>query len=120
MKLFDVTTVDNVLEIMKNKFKKDIMSEKVSLIDSLNRYISDDIKSNINVPHFRKSLVDGYSVLFNDVFLASESNPVCLNKIDESYMGKICNTLLEEETCVYTPTGAMVPKFTGSCNDRIL
>ncbi|CEI73252.1 molybdopterin molybdotransferase MoeA [Romboutsia hominis] len=110
MKLFDVTTVDNVLEIMKNKFKKDIMSEKVSLIDSLNRYISDDIKSNINVPHFRKSLVDGYSVLFNDVFLASESNPVCLNKIDESYMGKICNTLLEEETCVYTPTGAMVPK----------
>ena len=88
MKLFDVTTVDKVLEIMKNKFKKDIISEKVSLIDGLNRYISDDIKSNINVPHFRKSLVDGYSVLFNDVFLASESNPVCLKKNRRKLYGK--------------------------------
>lgn len=109
MKLFDVVSTKEALDIMKENFSFKLSEEKVSLLDSINRYVSKDIESQINVPHFRKSLVDGYAVLAKDVFLASESNPVPLNLIGESYMGKICNKILNSEETVYVPTGGMVP-----------
>lgn len=109
MKLFDVVSTKEALDIMKENFSFKLSEEKVSLLDSINRYISKDIESQINVPHFRKSLVDGYAVLAKDVFLASESNPVPLNLVGESYMGKICNKILNSEETVYVPTGGMVP-----------
>lgn len=109
MKLFDVVSTEDALKIMKDNFQIDLQSENVSLIESIGRYISKDIKSQINVPHFRKSLVDGYAVLAKDVFLASESNPVPMTLIGESYMGEVCDKTLAEEEVVYVPTGGMVP-----------
>lgn len=107
MKLFDVVSTKEALDIMKENFSFKLSEEKVSLLDSINRYVSKDIESQINVPHFRKSLVDGYAVLAKDVFLASESNPVPLNLVGESYMGKICNKILNSEETVYVPTGGI-------------
>ncbi len=109
MKLFDVVSTKEALNVMKENFSFKLSEEKVSFFNSINRYISQDIESEINVPHFRKSLVDGYAVLAKDVFLASESNPVPLNLIGESYMGEICNKILDSEEAVYVPTGGMVP-----------
>lgn len=109
MKLFDVVSTKDALKDMKEKFSINLQKENVSLTESLNRYISEDIKSQINVPHFRKSLVDGYAVLAKDVFLASESNPVPMTLIGESQMGKICQQTLDMEEVVYVPTGGMVP-----------
>ncbi len=109
MKLFNVVTIDNAIDIMSKNFKASLETETVNVLESLNRYLAQDIKSNINIPHFRKSLVDGYAVISKDIFLASESNPVPLKLIGESKMGNVCNIELEEETCVYVPTGGMVP-----------
>ena len=109
MKLFDVVSTKEALNVMKENFSFKLSEEKVSFFNSVNRYVSQDIESEINVPHFRKSLVDGYAVLAKDVFLASESNPVPLNLIGESYMGEICNKILDSEEAVYVPTGGMVP-----------
>lgn len=110
MKLFDVVSTKDALNIMKENFQVNLQEEEVSLVDSINRYTSMDINSKINVPHFRKSLVDGYAVLAKDVFLASESNPVPLTIIGESYMGEICDKVLNTEEVVYVPTGGMVPE----------
>ena len=110
MKLFDVVSVEQAINIMKETFTKSLKTEKVSLVDSLNKYLACEIKSKVNVPHFRKSLVDGYAVLFKDVFSASESNPIQAKLIGESHMGKLCDITLDEETCVYVPTGAMIPQ----------
>ncbi|MEG0857779.1 MAG: molybdopterin molybdotransferase MoeA [Terrisporobacter sp.] len=108
MKLFDVVTREKALDIMKENFNINLSCEEISLINSINRYTCKDIRSNINVPHFRKSLVDGYAILCKDVFLASESNPVPLNIIGEIHMGEISDKELEEEECVYVPTGGMI------------
>lgn len=110
MKLFDVVSTDDALNIMKENFQVNLQEEEVSLVESINRYTSKDINSHINVPHFRKSLVDGYAVLAKDVFLASESNPVPLNVVGESYMGEICDKSLDLEEAIYVPTGGMVPQ----------
>jgi molybdopterin molybdotransferase len=110
MKLFDVVSVEEALNTMKETFTKNLKTEKVGLVDSLNKYLACEIKSKVNVPHFRKSLVDGYAVLFKDVFSASETNSIQTKLIGESHMGKLCDITLEEETCVYVPTGAMIPQ----------
>lgn len=110
MKLFDVVTTVNALEIMKNNFNIDLDIESVDLIESLDRYLGNDIKSKINVPHFSRSLVDGYAVLVRDVFLANDSNPVPMNLVGESYMGQVYNKELNTEETVYVPTGGMVPR----------
>lgn len=109
MKLFDVVNVESALDIMKENFRQNLEIETVSIVDSLNRHLAIDIKSKINVPHFRKSLVDGYAVIARDTFLASESSPVPMKILGESSMGNVCEYELEEETCVYVPTGGMVP-----------
>lgn len=109
MKLFDVVSTKDALNIMKENFSINLNEERVDLLSSVNRYISKDIKSEINVPHFRKSLVDGYAVIVKDVFLAGESNPVPLNVIGESNMGEVCHNILDLEETVYVPTGGMVP-----------
>lgn len=109
MKLFNVVNVDDAINLIKKNFTYDLEITSVDLIDSLNRYLAKDIKSNIDVPHFRKSLVDGYAILFEDVMSASETNPIHMNLIGESYMGELCDKDLETEECVYVPTGAMVP-----------
>ncbi len=110
MKLFDVVSVEEALNTMKETFTKNLKIEKVSLVDSLNKYLAYEIKSKVNVPHFRKSLVDGYAVLFKDVFSASETNSIQTKLIGESHMGKLCDITLDEEACVYVPTGAMIPQ----------
>ncbi|WP_455538040.1 molybdopterin molybdotransferase MoeA [Terrisporobacter sp.] len=109
MKLFDVVSTKEALNIMKENFTINLSEENVDILNSINRYISRDIQSQINVPHFRKSLVDGYAVLARDVFLASESNPVPLKIIGETHMGKTCDKVLDLEETVYVPTGGMVP-----------
>lgn len=109
MKLFDVVSTKEALNIMKDNFSFKLREEQVGILNSVNRYVSQNINSEINVPHFRKSLVDGYAVLAKDVFLASESNPVPLNLIGESYMGEICDKVLDLEETIYVPTGGMVP-----------
>lgn len=109
MKLFDVVNVEDALSIIKSTFIQDLKIESVNLVDSFNRYLAKDIVSNINVPHFRKSTVDGYAVRFEDVISASTLNPTKLKLLGESQMGQVCKFDLDEEECVYVPTGAMIP-----------
>ena len=109
MKLFDVVTVQDALQIMKENFNFNLETETIPLTESLNRYLANDIKSDTDVPHFRKSLVDGYAVLVRDVFLASDTNPVPMKIVGDSYMGQVYEGLLDNEEVVYVPTGGMVP-----------
>ncbi|CEH34964.1 molybdopterin molybdotransferase MoeA [Romboutsia lituseburensis] len=109
MKLFDVVNVEDALSIIKSTFIQDLKVESVNLVDSFNRYLAKDIVSDINVPHFRKSTVDGYAVRFEDVISASTSNPTKLKLLGESQMGQVCKFDLDEDECVYVPTGAMIP-----------
>lgn len=110
MKLFDVVSVDESINIIKESFSIKLKTEKVGIVDSLNKYLAGQISSKVNVPHFRKSLVDGYAVLYEDVFSASESNVIQTTIVGESHMGKLCKLMLDEEECMYVPTGGMIPE----------
>jgi molybdopterin molybdotransferase len=63
--------------------------ERVPLLDSLDRVLSEDIVSDMNVPPFNNSAMDGYAVIAADIMHASDENPVTLRVIGEVAAGYI-------------------------------
>lgn len=85
-------------------------SEKVPLMDSLGRIISQDIPANCALPHFRKSTVDGMAVRAADTFGASESMPALVQCHGEVRMGEAPTERLGQGTGILMPTGGMLPE----------
>lgn len=110
MDLFNVISVEKAKELIDENFEFKPKSEYVNLMDSLERVIYKDIISEINVPHFRRSTVDGYAVNSKDVAGASESIPAIMDYKGEVLMGKEpSNNISFPGECIYVPTGGMLP-----------
>lgn len=77
-------------------------SVELSLSDSLDLYLAEDIYAPINVPSFNQSAMDGYAFRFKDV----ESE---LNIVDEIAAGDTRELELGEAESVRIFTGAKVP-----------
>lgn len=110
MELFKVVTIEETQKIIKDNFKKIISSEKVTLSESKGRILYKDLVSDINVPGFPRSTVDGYAVRSGDVAGASESIPSILNYKGEVLMGKQPTEKIFPGDCIYIPTGGMLPE----------
>ncbi len=59
-------STDKALEILTSTAKEISASEVLKLDDSLNRVLATDICSNINVPGFDNSAMDGYAIHLKD------------------------------------------------------
>jgi molybdopterin molybdotransferase len=111
LNLFDVASISDVIEIINDKFEYSIPSEKVGLFECLDRILIDDVVSDINIPDFKRSTVDGYAVRSRDLFGASETSPSMIDLIGEAEMGKTNLCCLEYAgECMYVPTGGMLPE----------
>jgi len=84
--------------------------EFIPLDESYNRRLYEDIKSNIDVPHFRKSRVDGYAVIARDTFGAEEDNILSLKLVEKIEAGQKPTKKLNNGECSYVATGAAIPE----------
>jgi molybdopterin biosynthesis enzyme len=73
------------------------------------RKLYEDIISPINVPHFRKSRMDGYAVRSEDTFGAEEDNLIKLNCIEIIEAGDIPKSNVRKGECAYVATTASAP-----------
>ena len=64
-------------------------SENVDTINSDGRILYYDIKSDINLPHFNRSSMDGYAIYANNSNRVSLSTPNYLESIEEIKMGDV-------------------------------
>lgn len=111
MNLFDVASISEVIEIINEKFEYSVPSETVGLLQCHDRILHDDVVSDINIPDFRKSTVDGYAVRSRDLFGASETSPSMLDLTGEAEMGRTnLGSLKFPGECMYVPTGGMLPE----------
>jgi len=88
-----------------NKYFKGIKlrTEKVNLLDSLNRVLSEDIYSDIDMPPFNNSAMDGYAIRFNP-----EINSWSV--IGEISAGNFNDSLIiDENSAVSIMTGGKIP-----------
>ncbi|MBW1902641.1 MAG: molybdopterin molybdotransferase MoeA, partial [Deltaproteobacteria bacterium] len=84
--------------------------ETIPLVDSLGRVLRQDIISQEDLPHFARSVVDGYAVTSKDTFGASESLPALLEISGEVLMGQDSGTGVREGQAVKISTGGMLPE----------
>ncbi len=78
-------------------------AEQVSFTDSLGRILAEDIKSDINMPPFDKSAMDGYACKQEDL-------KKDLTVIETIQAGKAPEKEIKSGQCAKIMTGAMMPK----------
>jgi len=84
--------------------------ENISLSEAIGRIVAQDITSDINVPSFPKSSVDGYAVQAKGTFSASGQVAALFSLAGTVEMGTAPDFTIEgPETCAYVPTGGFVP-----------
>ncbi|WP_202707853.1 gephyrin-like molybdotransferase Glp [Sporosalibacterium faouarense] len=110
MDFFNVISVgeakERLLKRVKNKYLK---IETINLVQALNRVLAEDIVSDINVPEFNRSTVDGYAIQSKDSYGATETVPSLLNYKGEVSMGTKTDLEVNPGEAVYVPTGGMIP-----------
>lgn len=86
-----------------------VCTEDVSLLESFNRVLGTDVKSDIDIPDFSRSTMDGYSVCASSTFGASEANPAYLNIIGTVGMGERPSFPVRVQEAAKISTGGMMP-----------
>jgi putative molybdopterin biosynthesis protein len=86
-------------------------TEVVPLDAALGRVLAEDVVSPVDVPSFDRSNVDGFAVVAEDTFGASEEVPrtVLLGE-EEIHTGIVPATEIQAGTAVLIATGGMVPR----------
>lgn len=111
MKLLEVDTVQQVKEKMDKYFGDIAVSfEEVEIAKALGRVAFQEVFSQLDIPDFNRSTVDGYAVVSKDTYGASESIPVFLNIIGKVEMGEGTSLKASPGQCIYVPTGGMIPE----------
>jgi molybdopterin molybdotransferase len=82
----------------------------VPILDSLDHILAEDIKSDINMPPFDRSSLDGYALRTKDTADASAENPVTLETIDNIRAGYVSKKTVGKGQAVRIMTGAKIPK----------
>ena len=86
-------------------------TERVPLEAALGRTLADHVVSRVDVPSFDRANVDGFAVVAEDTYGASEEVPRKVRLADEHiHTGLIPTTILKSGTAVGIATGGMVPR----------
>ncbi|MEW6680196.1 MAG: gephyrin-like molybdotransferase Glp [bacterium] len=102
----------SVLEAQKIILESvDVLGEEdIDISSLLNRVLSQDIISTIDIPTSNLSAMDGYAVASSDTKGASEKNPVRLEVIEEIPAEAIPKKVIKNGFASRIMTGAMLPE----------
>ena len=116
MELLKVDTLEQAREKLVNAVGENwIGVEEIPVSEALERILAEDVYGRMDIPDFRRSMVDGYAVKAKDTMGAGESIPVFLKVIDEIAIGTEATCAITPGTCAYVPTGGMIPEGADSC-----
>ena len=85
--------------------------EQIPLDVALGRVLAEDVTSPVDVPSFDRSNVDGYAVIAEDTFGASEEVPRLVQLADEIiHTAVVPTTVIQRGTAASIATGGMMPR----------
>lgn len=109
----ELTKVDDALSLLLNNLiKPNLDYEEINIEDAYGRISYEDVRSNVNIPPYDRSAVDGYAVISSDTVGASITNPISLKIVGEIKAGddpKIIKEINKGEAMIIY-TGAPIPK----------
>jgi molybdopterin molybdotransferase len=109
---FKVTNLDKVLEHASTL--STVNTEKIDLKETVGRILCGDIVSEVDLPGFTRSTMDGYAVDASSTFGASEGNPVYLTVSGIVDTGESPSFLVGSQEAAKISTGGMLPHGTNS------
>ncbi len=101
---------EEAIDIISSKVYKSIKRKELDLNDALGYVISDDVYSEIDIPPFDRSEVDGFAVNHKSVEGAEEDNPVTLKIKGEIQVGKMPDIEIMPGEAAYISTGSVIPR----------
>lgn len=102
-----VKTAAQVLTILRQL--QSLSPQSVALDEACGRVLAEAVCAPEPVPHFDRSVMDGYAVRARDTFGASETLPALLEIAGEISMGETTSLSVESGKAVAIPTGGMLP-----------
>lgn len=107
-RFLSVIPVDEALRVIR-QIATPLPEEKIPLEAAFGRILAADVSSDIDIPGFDRSTVDGYAVRSSDTTGAGESIPSMLTLTGRIAMGEHCDELVSPGSCRYIPTGGSLP-----------
>lgn len=84
-------------------------SEEVDILNCLDRILAEDVYSEIDIPPFKSSAMDGYAVIAADTVEASVESPVCLEVVEDIPAGFLPKEAISSGQATRIMTGAPLP-----------
>lgn len=104
---FKVTDLESVLAL-RSTFPV-VETEDVALGDAAGRVLAEAVRSDVDLPDFRRATMDGYAVQGTSTFGASEGNPAYLSLRGAVTMGQRPDFAVGPGEAARIATGGMLP-----------
>ncbi len=91
-----------------------VETETVALSECLGRVLAEDVHSDVDIPDFDRSTMDGFAVRASSTFGASEANPAYLTICGQIDMGVRPDFTVGAGEAARIATGGMLPEGTDS------
>jgi molybdopterin molybdotransferase len=101
-------SVDEALEYVLKHFEP-LEPEEVEILEALDRVLAEDVYSDMDIPPFDNSAMDGYAVRASDTVGASREAPVTLRVIGDLAAGYTTDLVVEPGMAIRIMTGAPLP-----------
>ena len=105
---FDVVTIDEAVRTVRS-IAKQTGTETIIIDEADGRVLAESILTQEDIPGFDRSWKDGYAVIAQDTYTATENSPVILSLCGSIAMGKTEKGQIQSGECMYIPTGGQMP-----------
>lgn len=85
-------------------------AEDVLVLESYGRVLSEDLMSEVNIPMYDSSNMDGFAVLANDIKHASDFGPITLKIVRNVGLRNVPSVVLHSGQAYRISTGGYLPK----------
>ncbi len=85
-------------------------TETLGLDDSTDRVIARDVVSSEEVPRFDRAAMDGYAVIAEDTYGATEEEPAGLKLVGTLHAADLASRRMEPGECIQVATGSPLPE----------
>lgn len=97
------------LQMVLSAVKPIEASELVPIDRSVNRVLAQHVVAEMNVPPFSRAAMDGYAVVADDTYGATQLEPVKLRVVDVLNAGEASDRTLQRGECIQIATGCPAP-----------
>ncbi len=105
-----LVSVEEARDVIRENLDLSLEVEEVPLEEAVGRVLAEDVMSEVDNPPFDRAAMDGYAVVAEDTYGATEEKPVPLRVVGASFAGHPFIGCLNRGEAVEISTGAPIPK----------